>query len=101
MRRLLPLFVLCGALAVSGGCAASAGTGTPNWVQPVAANGSTTPSDPSGSTDPNAGSGPSAAPSSAAPAPPKATPTKQNPPPPPAGSGPVQQLLAQVNQLRA
>src|SRR5207247_8513969 len=43
---------------------------------------------------------PSAAASPSA-AKPSSTPTKKNPPPPPAGSGLVQQLLAQVNQLRA
>jgi uncharacterized protein YkwD len=99
MRRLLPLFVMCGALAVSGGCAASAGTGA-NWVQPAAADASTGPSDPAGPADPTGSGSPSTAASPSAAATPKPTPTKKNPPPP-AGSGLVQQLLAQVNQLRA
>jgi len=99
MRRLLPLFVLCGALAASGGCAASAGTGTPNWVQPVAADASAAPSDPANPADPSAGSSPST-PASPSATPQSTAPSKKNPPPP-AGSGLVQQLLAQVNQLRA
>jgi uncharacterized protein YkwD len=99
MRRLLPLLVLGVALAAAGGCAQSPGT-APNWVQPVAADASTAPIDPA-SADPSAASGPSATPTPAAtPTTPNATP-KQNPPPPAAGSGLVQQLLAQVNQLRA
>ena len=97
MRRLLPLLVLGVALAVTGGCAQPSGT-APNWVQPVAADASTAPTDPA-STDPSAASSPSGTPSPAA-APNSTAPSKKNPPPP-AGSGLVQQLLAQVNQLRA
>ena len=97
MRRLLPLLVLGVALAVTGGCAQASGT-APNWVQPAAADASTAPTDPA-STDPSAASGPSTTPSPTAAAKSPAAPKKN--PPPPAGSGLVQQLLAQVNQLRA
>ena len=85
------------ALAVTGGCAQAPGT-APNWVQPAAADASTAPTDPA-STDPSAASGPSTTPSPTAAAKSPAAPKKN--PPPPAGSGLVQQLLAQVNQLRA
>jgi uncharacterized protein YkwD len=99
MRRLLPLLVLSTALAITGGCARPAPGAAANWVAPVAADASTAPTDgasASASDAPN----PSTAPS------PAATPTTKpktapKPAPPPAGSGLVQQLLAQVNQLRA
>jgi uncharacterized protein YkwD len=97
MRRLLPLLVLSAALAVSAGCASTAGrtdtsAAIPNWVVPSASDSSATPS-----TDPLAAPSPSA---SAAPTPTRTGPAAK-PAPPPAGSGLVQQLLAHVNGLRA
>jgi uncharacterized protein YkwD len=104
MRRLLPLLVLSAAIAVSGGCASTASpknvsAAIPNWVEP--STGSAAPStDPSGSGYGNPSASASAsAPASKAPAPKASGSTK--PAPPPAGSGLVQQLLAQVNELRA
>jgi uncharacterized protein YkwD len=101
MRRLAVLLVLGTALAVTAGCAQPA-TGT-NWVAPAGADASTQPSD-SPSADPSPV--PSAAGTPSGPAAPSTTgtpgkPGNPKPPPPPAGSGLVQQLLAQVNQLRA
>ncbi len=98
MRRLVPLLVLSAALAVTAGCATATPGGVPNWIQPAADDTSTAPSDgPSASAS-------DAASASATPTP-AATPTKPHATPkpttPPAGSGLVQQLLAQVNQLRA
>jgi uncharacterized protein YkwD len=101
MRRLLPLLLLGTTVALAAGCAQNAQTtGAASWVQPAAAVDGATPS---GSADPSAN--PSADPSAPA-ASPSATPSKPGtapkpPAPPPAGSGLVQQLLAQVNALRA
>src|SRR2546421_596936 len=102
MRRLLPLLVLSAALAVSAGCArttsvTNTSAAVPNWVDPSAAAPSTDPSTP-GYGDPSAS--PSGSASASTPSAPKAS-SSTKPAPPPAGSGLVQQLLAQINQLRA
>jgi uncharacterized protein YkwD len=102
MRRLLPLLVLSAALAVSAGCAQTANpknasAAIPNWVEPSSAAPSTDPSAGVPYGDPSASASPSAP--ASAPAPKASGSTKAGPPP--AGSGLVQQLLAQVNQLRA
>jgi uncharacterized protein YkwD len=103
MRRLLPLLVLSAALAVSAGCASTANptkasAAIPNWVDPSGAAPSTDPSAGVPSGDPSA-SASGSAPASTRPTPKAGGSTK--PAPPPAGSGLVQQLLAQVNDLRA
>src|SRR2546421_1599270 len=101
MRRLLPLLVLFAALVVSAGCASTASrtnasATVPNWVEPSSTvDGSAAPS-----TDPSAAGSPWESASPPTPATPKAN-GNPKPAPPPAGSGLVQQLLAQVNGLRA
>jgi uncharacterized protein YkwD len=106
MRRHVPLLVLGTALAaiavsaVSAGCASTAGrtdasAAIATWVEPPAVDSQA----PMASDPPTA---PPASPSTAPSAAPKPTkPAAPNPAPAPAGSTLVQQLLAQVNQLRA
>src|SRR5436305_4961065 len=94
MRRLLPLLMLCGALA---GCAHAAGTdattAATTWVDP-SGSASPSPAPSAGVSDP---AGPSA---STSPAPGPST-TAAPRPTATTGGGLAQQLLGQVNQLRA
>ncbi len=105
MRRLVPLLILGTTLALTGGCAAAAHTTSsaaviPNWVEPSGANASASGS-ASASADPT-GTAPASPSAPASPTPPaRPSPSPKPPAPPPAGSGLVQQLLAQVNELRA
>jgi uncharacterized protein YkwD len=103
MRRLLPLLVLFAALIVSAGCASTASrtnasATVPNWVEPSSTVDGSAASSADPSAAPSSDPSPSASPSAAQT--PKANGTTK-PAPPPAGSGLVQQLLAQVNELRA
>src|SRR5256885_1885508 len=101
MRRLLPPLVLFAPPVGSAGCASTArrthaSATRPNRVEPSSTlDGSAAPS-----TDPSAAGSPSASAPPSTPATPKAN-GNPKPAPPPAGSGLVQQLLAQVNGLRA
>lgn len=102
MRRLVPLLACCAALAAGTGCARTAGpdavpAAAANWVDPSPASAAT--------GAPTAGSpttqdSPSVPPTSRSPAP-GPQPTTAAPTPVPTDGGLAQQLLAQVNQLRA
>ncbi len=99
MRRLVPLLLLCAALT---GCGHAAGpdattAAATNWGEP---SGSALPSAPASPADPapsGSASTPAGASVPASPAPSTTAPQ----PTPTSASGLVQQLLAQVNQLRA
>jgi uncharacterized protein YkwD len=100
MRRLVPLLVCCATLAVGAGCARTAGSdavpaAATNWGDPSA------PVPASPTTD-SPSPVPTAAASTSPPAAPKPQPTTAAPTPTGgSAAGPAQQLLAQVNQLRA
>jgi uncharacterized protein YkwD len=97
MRRVLPLLVLSAALALIGGCAATASANPAAWREPAGASAPAT--DPSASGSPSGDPAPSAStPPASAPAP---KPGNTKPAPPPAASGLVGELLAQVNSLRS
>src|SRR5437588_3608468 len=98
MRRVPPLLVLSAALALIGGCAATANANPAAWREPPGAS--------APATDPSTGGSPSGDPTPSASTPPASAPapkpgTNTKPAPPPAASGLVGQLLAQVNDLRA
>ena len=113
MRRLLPLLLLCGALAVSAGCARTVynsgrAATVSDWVDPAGGTGASTSPGTAGSASPSPAAA-SPTPSGTPPTPQAANPVRKASPsttPTPtsstsAGSGLAQQVLAQINQLRA